>query len=272
MPAPAIEWIAPAVVLRAQPVGDADVVAVLLCPTRGRIDAFGRGVRSSRKRFEGAALQPFNVVEAGVQPARKAGMPTLAGAVVRSALLGPSPSYPQLVAGSYLLEMAGQLCQPGHADPPLFRWTVAWIEACGRADEAALPALLAAAELGALSVAGMLVDLRRCARCGASLHAGAAWPAGADGLACHGCRPAGAPWLSAAVLAVLDAAARGAAVERVADLDAATWALVSDRARAQLHHALRGPLRAGMAVADTLRSPAAAPTLAAFAGSAGRSR
>ena len=90
MPSTAVEVIAPAVVLRVQPVGDADVVAVLFCPERGRIDAFGRAVRSSRKRFEGAALQPFNEVEASIQPARKGGLPTVRGAAARAHLLGPS--------------------------------------------------------------------------------------------------------------------------------------------------------------------------------------
>ncbi len=264
MAAHAVEIVAPAAVLRVQAVGDADLVAVLFCPQRGRIDAFGRGVRSSRKRFAGGALQPFNVIEARLQAARNGGMPTVASATVRMALLGPSPTYAQLVAGSYLLEMAGQLCQPGHGDAALYRWLVVWAGACGRLPDQAMPAVVAAAELGALWVAGVLPQLDRCARCGDPIQtAGATWPAGGDGLGCRACSPPGAPWVAGADLQAIDASVRGFDPDRVARVTPAAWTLVSERARAHLHHALRGPLRTGQAVADTLRSATSAPTLAA---------
>src|SRR3989475_11700208 len=52
-----------ALVLRAIAYGDSDAVVHLLVRGRGRISAFARGARSSRKRF-GGALQPFQRVEA----------------------------------------------------------------------------------------------------------------------------------------------------------------------------------------------------------------
>ena len=52
-----------ALVLRAIAYGEADAVVHLLVRGRGRISAFARGARSSRKRF-GGALEPFQRVEA----------------------------------------------------------------------------------------------------------------------------------------------------------------------------------------------------------------
>ncbi len=52
-----------ALVLRAIAYGESDLVVHLLVRGRGRIPAFARGARSSRKRF-GGALEPFHRVEA----------------------------------------------------------------------------------------------------------------------------------------------------------------------------------------------------------------
>src|SRR2546421_10021974 len=52
-----------ALVLRAIAYGESDAVVHLLVRGRGRISAFARGARSSRKRFSGA-LEPFHRVEA----------------------------------------------------------------------------------------------------------------------------------------------------------------------------------------------------------------
>jgi len=52
-----------ALVLRNIPYGESDAVVHLLVRGRGRIPAFARGARTSRKRFAGA-LEPFTRVEA----------------------------------------------------------------------------------------------------------------------------------------------------------------------------------------------------------------
>src|SRR5689334_25340414 len=52
-----------ALVLRTIAYGDSDAVVHLLVRGRGRVSAFARGARSSRKRF-GGALEPFQRVEA----------------------------------------------------------------------------------------------------------------------------------------------------------------------------------------------------------------
>ena len=52
-----------ALVLRAIPYGEADSVVHLLALGQGRLAAFARGARSSRRRF-GGALEPFTRVEA----------------------------------------------------------------------------------------------------------------------------------------------------------------------------------------------------------------
>jgi DNA repair protein RecO (recombination protein O) len=52
-----------ALVLRSIAYGDADAVVQLLTRGRGRIAAFVRGAKTSRKRF-GGALEPFTRVEA----------------------------------------------------------------------------------------------------------------------------------------------------------------------------------------------------------------
>src|SRR5256714_3364100 len=51
-----------AIGLRTVAYGDSDLIAHLLVRGRGRVSAFARGARSSRRRF-GGALEPFQLVE-----------------------------------------------------------------------------------------------------------------------------------------------------------------------------------------------------------------
>lgn len=53
----------PAFLLRARPYAESDVIAVFLTADHGKISGIARGARRSRRRFGGAALQPFHELE-----------------------------------------------------------------------------------------------------------------------------------------------------------------------------------------------------------------
>lgn len=53
----------PAFLLRARVYGESDVIAVFLTADHGKVSGIARGARRSRRRFGGAALQPFHELE-----------------------------------------------------------------------------------------------------------------------------------------------------------------------------------------------------------------
>lgn len=175
-----------AIVLRLQPVGDADVIVSVLSAEQGRIDAVARGARSSRKRF-GGTLRPFCEIELQLQQPRVGSLMHMSAATLRRDLLGDAVSYPQLCIASYLLDMALQCSQPGHSDPPLYRWLRERLTTCGGASDNDLLPLKLSAEAALLHTMGVLPDLRHCARCHGGLDAGAHWPADSEGLGCGRC-------------------------------------------------------------------------------------
>ncbi len=108
----------PTVVLRTRPLGEADLVVVLLTPDEGKLDAAAARARSSRRRFSG-----------GLGPGMR-GVATIArgrGALLR--LEGFEPTADHAAVGAdltrfayvaYLCELTDELVLARHPDPELF--------------------------------------------------------------------------------------------------------------------------------------------------------
>lgn len=241
-----------ALVLRLQPLGEADLIVSLLSLDAGRVDALARGARSSRKRF-GGVLRPFCQVSVEVEAPRRGALASLKTADLVADLGGDVLSYPQLCLAAYFTELALQVAQAEHAEPALFHWLADRLPWCRQLADADLAAAKLAAEAAWLQVGGVLPDLLRCARCGALLAGGGSWPADSDGLGCRACLHAPRDWVPATALAALVQAAHRGDLDTALALPVDARGTLDDRLRRLVGQTAPGQLRAERALRDCIR-------------------
>jgi DNA repair protein RecO (recombination protein O) len=153
-----------AVVLRTVDYGESDRVVTLFSRERGKLAAFARAARASRRRF-GGALEPFTLVTAELT--ERSGGEGLA----RLESVNPTSAFPairgdlaRIGCAAYAVELVRELVRDHEPHPPMFDLLVEYL---GRLDAApARPAGLRILELRVLSEAGFQPRLDACARCG----------------------------------------------------------------------------------------------------------
>jgi DNA repair protein RecO (recombination protein O) len=155
-----------AIVLRTVDTGEADRVVTLLSRERGKVAAFARGARASRRRF-GGALEPFTLVRAEVRERPGAELLGLDSLAVVDAFAGIRGDLARIACAAYAAELARDLVRDHEPHEDLFDLLGAYLAGLARA--AASPTGLRAFELGALRAAGLLPRLDACARCGGVL-------------------------------------------------------------------------------------------------------
>jgi DNA repair protein RecO (recombination protein O) len=215
-----------AIVLRTVDTGEADRVVTLLSRERGKVAAFARGARASRRRF-GGALEPFTLVAAEVRERGGAELLGLESVAPLEAFGGIRGDLARIACAAYAAELARDLVRDHEPHEDLFDLLAAYLAALAAAP--AQPAGLRAFELGALRAAGLLPRLDACAGCGRPHPPIPASPRGGEGGAgarnpmlrldpahggvlCAGCAPLAspaAPSLSAACAAALARLAGG---------------------------------------------------------------
>src|SRR3989440_4498383 len=174
-----------ALVLRAIPYGEADAVVHLLVRGRGRISAFARGARSSRKRF-GGALEPFQRVEALVAEREGQELWALREARVVEGHARLREDLHRIAHAGYAAELIHDLTRAGQPADGLFALLEEFLTRLEAG--AATSARLRALELLALEAAGLAPELSACARCGSEIPPGkAAFDPDAGGLICTNC-------------------------------------------------------------------------------------
>jgi DNA repair protein RecO (recombination protein O) len=178
-----------AVVLRTVDYADADRVVTLLSRERGKLVAFARGARASRRRF-GGGLEPFTQVTAEL--AERGGgdaMARLDSVSVERSFHHVRGDLARIGCAAYASELAGALVRDHEPHEALFDLLVDYL---GRLDDApARPAELRVFELGALEAAGFQPRLDACARCGEAAGDGgdgAAFSPADGGLLCERCQ------------------------------------------------------------------------------------
>jgi DNA repair protein RecO (recombination protein O) len=186
-----------AIVLRTVDYGESDRVVTLLSRERGKVSAFARGARASRKRF-GGALEPFTLLTAEV---RLRGASDLLGLDTTHVLRGHGGirgDLARIACAAYAAELARELVRDHEPHDDLFELLLGYLALLDGTP--ARPAGLRAFELGALAAAGLAPRLDACARCGAPLDGTRAlrFDPGQGGVLCEGCGPTapGAPFLS----------------------------------------------------------------------------
>jgi DNA repair protein RecO (recombination protein O) len=188
-----------ALVLRTVDYGDSDRVVTLLSRERGKVSAFARGARASRRRF-GGALEPFTLLRVEGKERPGGGLVSLESAHVERAFGGIRGDLARIACASYAAELSRELVREGEPHDELFALLVEYLARLDAA--AAQPSALRAFELGALAAAGLMPRLDACARCGEPLATAAALPfdPGQGGVLGPSCAPwaPGAPRLGAA--------------------------------------------------------------------------
>ncbi|HSD18614.1 MAG TPA: DNA repair protein RecO [Anaeromyxobacter sp.] len=194
-----------ALVLRAVDYGESDRVVTLLTRERGKVSAFARGARASRRRF-GGALEPFTLVAAEARERGGSDMLGLDSVSVLRAHGAIRGDLARIACAGYAVELARELVRDHEPHAELLALLVDYLGALDAGP--ARPAALRAFELGALRAAGLMPRLDACASCGKPLEAEGRvrFDPGQGGTLCARCAPAaapGAPWVSASAAGVL---------------------------------------------------------------------
>jgi len=151
-----------AVVLRTVDYGERDRIATLFSRERGKLSAFARGARASRRRF-GGALEPFTLLSVEVSE-RGGDLWGLEDAAVERGFGNLRLDLARIACGSYAVELARELVRDAEPHEELFDALVAYLVLLD--DGPAQPWDLRRFELDALRAAGLQPSLVDCARCG----------------------------------------------------------------------------------------------------------
>jgi DNA repair protein RecO (recombination protein O) len=199
------------IVLRSVDTGESDRVVTLLTRERGKVAAFARGARASRRRF-GGSLEPFTLVSAEVRERSGSDLLGLDQVSPLDAFGGIRGDLARIACASYAAELARELVRDHQPHEDLFDLLAAYLGLLAAVP--AQPAALRAFELGALRAAGLAPRLDACARCSGPLAPDrpARFDVGQGGTLCGACAPCaapGSPSLSVAAAAALARLAEG---------------------------------------------------------------
>lgn len=140
--------------------GESDRILTLLTREHGRLSAFARGARKSRRRFAGV-LEPFSLMEATLRTSSGA-LHTLEDARLLDGFDTLRRDLGAMARASYACELARELSREKADAEGVFDLLLAFLS--GDADASSLMAF----ELGAMGVSGFRPSLDRCVLCGAS--------------------------------------------------------------------------------------------------------
>lgn len=227
------------VVLRVVDYGEADRIVSLLTAERGKVSAFARGARASRKRF-GGALEPFTLLAVEARERSGGDLLSLASVHVLRGFGAIRGDLARIACAGYASELARELVRDAEPHPALLSLLVDYL---GRLEAApARPGELRAYELAALQSVGLMPRLSGCARCGGALEGDERVPfdPAEGGLACARCSGTvtpGAPRLTrAAVVALQRLQAGGVAGAASVPLAPSAGAEVRDALSAFVEH------------------------------------
>ncbi len=240
------------IVIRQQPIAEADVIVSLVSPHEGRVDVLARGARKSTKRFAGG-IALFSELSAVIEQGR-GHLPTLVESSLGAAFLQMTPQYGQLALASYVAELAACASQPSHADPGLYAWLRASLALCETVNEQQLRTPRLAIEVGFLQALGVCPDLQTCGECGQDTAAGGTWQDADAGLVCTRCLRAGSETLSPALVRALVLWTLSPAEPPVDALAASAALHVAEkRVASLLGHVAPPTLRSAVALRDLQR-------------------
>jgi DNA repair protein RecO (recombination protein O) len=152
-----------AFVLSSLDYGESDRIVSLFSLEHGRIKAFARGARNSRKRF-GPALEPFARID--VQARIKDGLSALQQADIISVYPVIRTDLLSIAYALYACELVDVMTPEGHPLPRLYRLLAAYLDQLET--KTALEADRRFFEINLLNILGYRPSLEGCSRCDSS--------------------------------------------------------------------------------------------------------
>ncbi|MEE3326443.1 MAG: DNA repair protein RecO [Myxococcota bacterium] len=155
-----------AIVLRAVEYGEADVIAHLLTPEKGRQTVIAKHARKSRRRFPGS-LDLFNHLFVRISKKRRSSLGFLEQAVLRAPFLPLRQQAGRYALASYLVELLDRMAPEEGAGAEmgqLFEFALSALEAIGEVEPD--DRLRSFMELRAFAALGLRPELEHCVRCG----------------------------------------------------------------------------------------------------------
>lgn len=179
--------------------GESDRIVSLFTLEHGRIKAFGRGARKSRKRF-GAALEPFARIVA--QARIKEGLSSLQQADIVCIYPAIRADLGRIAHALYACELVDVITPEGHPLPRLYRLLAAYLDHLET--KTAVEGDRRFFEINLLNILGYRPALESCSRCDTPFDEAGAWLQEGGEPVCRFCC-AGGRTLSPATLKVLAA-------------------------------------------------------------------
>ncbi len=174
-----------ALVLRTRPLGESDLVAVLLWEGGSRLEARARGARASKRRFAGC-LQPFCRLRVSLSRGRPGRWPSLEEATLLEGHQGLRAELRRMGQAAYAVELADCFALEGESNRDL--WDIS-NRVLSRLDERALDEReLAYLEMRFLEAGGLSPLLDGCLQCGRTESGSWIPDAAGQGFYCRECR------------------------------------------------------------------------------------
>ena len=231
----------PAVILRTRPLGEADLIAIVLTPEQGKLETAAARARNSKKRFAGG-LSPGMRGVAAIARGR--------GALLRLESFDATAAHAPVGADltrfayvAYLCELTDELVLARHPDPELFAaLCLALEQVIGGAPQALQ---LRQYELALLRCLGLSPALTSCCVCGSEIGGedSAAFDGPRGGVLCLE-HERGAPRLPTTALAAIQHLEAGGDPAALASAPAGLRRAVRDAIQSIVRSHLRRPLHA----------------------------
>jgi DNA repair protein RecO (recombination protein O) len=239
----------PAIILSTRPLGDADLLVVVLTPGAGKVRAAARNARRSRRRFAGGL--PGGAMGQATLVDGRAGLWRLEAFEMLRPLDGLGRDLDRFAYVAYLCELTDALVQEPEPSPQVF---ASLSEAIGHVlDTGARPAILRRHELVLLRALGLIPAFEVCCVCGASLAMAVAdqpvrFDAQRGGVLCSS-HAGDAETIDGGVIAVAcallgtETGAMALAIDQLEAVDSDTRRALRDLTTALVRAQLRRPLR-----------------------------
>jgi DNA repair protein RecO (recombination protein O) len=153
---------ATALVLRKTKLGEADTIVTMLGSEGIQIRAVAKGVRRTKSKI-GARLEPFAVVDLLLHAGRNLDVVREVSTVASHERV--RADFDRTTAAAVVADLLDRATADADAEPVLYELALATLDACEEVAPSALPWLVAAFLLKALSLLGFRPTLTSCARC-----------------------------------------------------------------------------------------------------------
>lgn len=154
------------IVLRTRPLGEADLLVVVLTPTEGKISGAAKSARRSRRRF-GGALEPMTRGRATWTEIEGRELVRLESFEISVSFAERQADLSWFYLFAYLAEVADTFARERESDPRFYRLLCAATDA---SNQGLAPGVVRRwFEIWTLRLQGLLPDFDACTRCGAPM-------------------------------------------------------------------------------------------------------